>query len=105
MTLIEQVRRKLNITWHDEDTDKRVEEIIASATPTMIHRLGIADASFDFATPGLENTLFLAYCLYAFNHVENEFAGNYADDIAMCQAKHDVAHFRKIAGESNAESS
>ena len=33
MTLIEQVKRKLNITWNDEETDKRINDIIASAVP------------------------------------------------------------------------
>lgn len=105
MTLIDQVRRKLNITWADVDTDGRVDDIIASAIPTMIHRLGIADADYDFSTPGLENTLFLAYCLYEYNHAANEFADNYAQDIATCRAIHEVAYHKKMEADANAESS
>ena len=73
MPLIEQVRRKLNITWNDEETDKRINDIIASAVLVLKHKLGIADADFDFSAPGLENLLFLAYCLYEWNHAAHEF--------------------------------
>lgn len=92
-TLFEQVRRKLNITWEDEDTDARVEDIIKSAIPTLIHKLGITDKDFDFSVAGQENKLFLAYCLYEYNHCANEFDANYAQDIAEVQAKNDVAYY------------
>ena len=46
-TLLGQVRRKLNITWDDDDTTARIEEIIESAIPTMLHKLGIADPDFE----------------------------------------------------------
>lgn len=92
MSLIEQVRRKLNITWSDEETDKRVNDIIASAMPILKHKLGIADADFDFSAPGLENLLFLAYCLYEWNHAVNEFDSNYANELAQCRAIREVSY-------------
>lgn len=101
MNLIDQVKRKLNITWSDEDTDGRVKDIIASAEPIMRHKLGIADAAFDFATPGLENQLFKSYCLYDWNHAANEFDDNYANDIAQCRAVHEVDYHKRVEGESN----
>ena len=92
--LIAQVKRKLNITWSDEDTDARVQEIIQSAIPTMKHKLGIADdTDFDFSVPGVENTLFLSYCLYDWNHCVNEFDDNYCNDVAQTRARYDVAHY------------
>ena len=84
--LIEQVRRKLNITWEDDDTTSRIEEIIASAIPSLCFKLGIFQADFDFSVAGAENTLFINYCLYEWNHCLNEFDGNYANDIAQVQA-------------------
>lgn len=86
MGLLEQVKRKLNVTWDDETTDARIEEIIASAIPTLKHRLGIVDDNFDFSESGMENTLFKNYCLYEWNHCVNEFYDNYADDIAQIRA-------------------
>lgn len=88
-----QVKRKLNITWTDEDTDSRVEEIIQSAIPALLHKLGIADPNFDFSVPSMENDLFKAYCFYEWNHCLNEFDDNYANNIAQVRMKHEVEYF------------
>ena len=95
-----QVRRKLNITWDDDDTTARVEEIIESAIPIMLHKLGIVDPDFDFSKPGQENNLFKSYCLYEWNHCANEFDDNYANDIGQVRAKHEVAHYLAESGET-----
>lgn len=100
--LLEQVRRKLNITWDDDETTSRLIEIINSAIPYLLHRLGIADHDFDFAVPGMENTLFLAYCLYEWNHAANEFADNYAELIATVRARHEVEHYQRNGASEDA---
>lgn len=105
MSLIDQVKRKLDITWVDEDTDRRVSDIVDSVTPVLKHRLGITEPEFDFSKAGLENMLFLALCLYEWNHSANEFWNNYADDIATCQALHEVANYRAREGDSDAATS
>ena len=97
--LLEQVKRKLNITWKDDDTEARVTDIIGSAIPTMIHKLGIADPDFDFSEAGMENNLFKAYCLYEYNHCANEFDDNYANEIAQIRAKHEVANTEVVDDE------
>ena len=91
--LLIQVKDKLNITWEDEDTDRRVKKIIASAIPDLLHRLGITDKDFDFSKDGAENTIFLAYCLYEWNHALNEFEDNYSKMIAQVRAKNEVARY------------
>jgi hypothetical protein len=91
--LVAQVKRKLNITWNDDDTTNRVQDIIQSAIPALKHKLGIADPDFDFANPGMENDLFKAYCLYEFNHCLNEFDANYANDILQVRAKYEVEDY------------
>lgn len=101
--LLEQVKRKLNVTWEDDDTTTRVEELIASAIPTMIHKLGIADQSFDFSVPSMENTLFKNYCLYEWNHCVNEFDDNYSNEIAQLQAKHMVKYYQESGDQSDEE--
>ena len=93
--LVNQVKRKLNITWNDEDTEARVADIMAAAIPTLIHKLGIADPDFDFSKAGTENTLFLAYCLYEYNHCVNEFDSNYSNEIAQVRAKHLVKYYEE----------
>lgn len=92
-TLFEQVKRKLNITWDDEETTARIEEIIESAIPDMIHILGITDSDYDFSTAGAENVLFLSYCLYEWNHTLNEFDENYSNKIAQVRSKWEVKHY------------
>lgn len=92
-TLLAQVRRKLNITWEDTDTDNRVYDIINQAEAAMLYKLGIAAPEFDFSADGVENTLFLAYCLYLYNHCENEFDENYRENIMQARAIHEVKQY------------
>ncbi len=94
MALVEQVKRKLDITWQDADTDRRVSDIMDTAAITLRHKLGITESAYDFSEAGLENLLFLALCLYEWNHAANEFEPNYANEIAQCRAMHDVAYYR-----------
>lgn len=96
--LIAQVKRKLNITWNDEETNSRIAEIIQSAIPALKHKLGIADPDFDFAVPGIENDLFKSYCFYEWNHCKNEFDDNYANDILQVRQKNEVAHYLEVNG-------
>lgn len=91
--LIEQVRRKLNVTWEDTDTTLRIQEMIESAVPDLIHKLGITDSDFDFSAPSAEHSLFLAYCLYEWNHALDEFDLNYARMIAQVRQKHEVTQY------------
>lgn len=88
--LLQQVRRKLNITWSDPDTDNRVSDIANQAKSVMLFKLGITDDAFDFSEAGIENVLYLAYCLYLYNHCENEFDDNYLGMILQARSKHEV---------------
>ena len=88
--LLQQVRRKLNITWSDPDTDNRVSDIATQAKSVMLFKLGITDDAFDFSEAGIENVLYLAYCLYLYNHCENEFDDNYLGMILQTRSKHEV---------------
>lgn len=99
-----QVRRKLNITWSDPDTDARVADIMAAAAAHLLYQLGISDADFDFSAAGIENTLFLAYCLYEWNHALDEFEQNYLGMILAARARHEVgqaAGYDSDSGDAN----
>ena len=100
LVLLEQVKRKLNITWEDADTDALVEEIVASAIPIVKHKLGIV-GDFDFSVAGMENNLFRNYCLYEYNHCVNEFDGNYSNEIAQIRAVHEVESYISESGDLN----
>ena len=88
--LEEKVKRKLNITWDDADTNNRVSDIIGQAKSVISHKIGITDTDYDFSVNGLVGTLFLAYCLYLYNHCENEFDDNYRGDILQARAIFEV---------------
>ena len=88
--LLLQVKRKLNITWNDTDTDNRVSDIIEAAKSVMSFKLGITDTAFDYSVAGIENVLLLAYCLYLYNHCENEFDENYKALILQARSKYEV---------------
>lgn len=92
--LTQQVKRKLNITWDDEETNARVDEIMGDVAPWLIHKLGITDPEYDFSAPGTERTLFLACCLYEWNHIpRDEFEENYKRTIKHVQDQNDVKHY------------
>lgn len=94
--LTKQVKRKLNVTWEDEETNARVDDIMCSVAPWLIHKLGIADADYDFGIPGDEHDLYLNCCLYEWNHIpRDEFEENYKHTIANVQARYEVAHYMK----------
>lgn len=100
-TLIKQVKRKCNITWEDEETTSRLNDIINSAIPDLSHKLGITDENFDFSVAGTENTLFLAYCFYDWNNVLNEFEDNYSKMIAQVRDKYAVELYLASEGSPN----
>lgn len=87
-TLLQQVKDKLNITWSDADTERRVTNIILNAEKTLINKLAITNDNYDFSVVGEENNIFLAYCLYEFNHESNNFDFNYSNDISQIRRKH-----------------
>lgn len=94
--LTKQVKRKLNITWEDEDTNARVDDIMGDVGPWLIHKLGITDPGFDFSVPGTERSLYLACCLYEWNHIpRDEFEENYSHTIADVRARHEVKNYVK----------
>lgn len=96
-TLLKQVKHKLNITWSDTDTDDRVLDIISQAKAVMLHKIGITDKAFDFSESGIVNVLFLSYCLYLYNHCENEFEDNYLSDLLQARAIYEVEQNENIS--------
>lgn len=93
--LASQVKRKLNITWDDQDTDARIADMATNAVPTLAFKLGVNDTAFDWSDAGQENLLIVNYCFYEWNHAANEFDAAYSDDIAQVRAKWEVKQFEE----------
>lgn len=47
-TVVDAVLRKLNVTWEDETTEARVNDVIGAVSPALALRLGL-DAAHEFA--------------------------------------------------------
>lgn len=90
--LLEDLKRKLNITWEDEDTNFRLVEIIEDAKIILNHKLG---GSIDYSQNGIEHSLFLNYCMYSWNNCTNEFDKNYMNEIYQVRAINEVKHYEE----------
>lgn len=80
--LLSDVKDRLNITWDNENTDKRLFSMIEDAELYLNHLLG---AECDYSAPGMFRKLFLNYAMYSFNHCEDEFEEAYRKDILKLQ--------------------
>lgn len=88
---LDMIKRHLNITWSDHDTDLKLVEMMADAVKALNHMLG---AEIDYFSAGIERRLFLNYMLYSWNDCLNEFDSAYQSEI------YKIRHIYEIAGES-----
>ncbi len=80
-TPLDAVRRKLNVTWSDEDTDARVEDVVATVSPRLSALLAYPAGHAFAPTDGQSWMLFLNGCLYEFSDAWDDFEANYAKEI------------------------
>lgn len=85
MALVDKVRRKLRVTYRDDEVDERIDEIMEQADADLRSMLAITERSFTFKDGGTEQALFLAYCFYEWNDALDDFEVNYAEKIAKCR--------------------
>lgn len=86
------VKRHLNITWSDTDTESKLIDRMCDAEAALNHKLG---ATIDYFVPGQERELYLAYMLYSWNDCLNEFDEAYRDEIIQIRHKYEVAAARE----------
>lgn len=85
--LLQLLRNELFITWEDEETIMRLQRIILNAIPTMNYKLG---ADIDYSEDGIEQNLFINYCVYVYNGCANEFDTNYFNEIMQVRMRYEV---------------
>lgn len=90
--LLQLVKDKLKITWEDENTDRELITLIDDAENSLNNKLG---AAIDYTAPGQERRLFLNYCLYAYNNMENEFDNNYLNEIMQIRMLYEVEQYEE----------
>lgn len=93
-TLLKLVKRRLKITWENENTEEELTSMIEDADAYMDHLLG---AEIDYSAPGIFRKLFLNYSMYSYNHCEDEFEDAYRKDILKCRAIVEVKRFEENA--------
>lgn len=81
------VRRKLNVTWDDEGTAARLEDVISTVTPALAARLGLP-ADHEFVRGDPDMALFLSACLYEFSDALDDFWENYRRDLDQARLLH-----------------
>ena len=86
-SLVDQVKRHLNITWTDTDTDAKVIDMMLDAEIALNHKLG---AEVNYFTPGQERRLYLNYLLYAYNDCLNDFDAAYRAEILQIRHRYEV---------------
>ena len=74
------VRRKLNVTWTDEDTDARLQDVVETVSPRLARLVGYP-STHEFTSADDAWGLFLNGCLYEFSDAWDDFERNYANEI------------------------
>lgn len=80
------VKRKLSISWDDQQTDLRVADVIDATTAWLNSRLGFPAAHSYSSADGEPWPLFLNACLYEWSNALDAFAESYAAEIRSCRA-------------------
>lgn len=76
--LLSDVRNYLDITFEDEETDKKLKGIIERG---MVYLDDKADGRLDYSEDGKAKALLLDYCRYARNHCLELFEENFRSDL------------------------
>ena len=82
--LLEDVRNYLDITYEDDETDKKLTGII---TRGMYYLDGLAGASQDYSKEDVPRALLLDYCRYARNNVSELFEKNFRSELIALRIK------------------
>lgn len=80
-TVMAAVRRKLNVSWEDETTNARLDDVVATVSPRLSSLLGYPVDHPFMEADGAAWGLFLNGCLYEFSDAWDDFTSNYADEI------------------------
>lgn len=78
MSLLEDVRNYLDITWDDPEGDKKLSGIIERGKKYLD---GLAGAALDYDAEDTPKALLLDYVRYVRSDALDEFQGNYLHDL------------------------
>lgn len=90
--LIDEVKRYLDITWNDEDTEKNVKEYIKYAKQCLNEDVG---TDIDYDTDLKARKLLLNHCRYQKNKDDEFFEENFSKDINNLRFKYAVKDLKE----------
>lgn len=90
--IVDMVKRHLNITWYDTDTDEKIMDAMVDAEAALNHKLG---ATIDYFQAGPERKLYLNYLLYDWNNALEQFDAAYRAEILQIRHKYEVQAYRE----------
>lgn len=91
-SVLDAVRRKLNVTWDDDTTEYRITDVVAAVSPALALRCGL-EITHEFAPGEPEWMLFLNACLYEYSDALDDFWGNYALEIGAAHLRNATEEF------------
>lgn len=87
-SLLVEARNEVQVTWVDEETDKRLKRHIQNGSRLLKKHCGVEDE--DLQEGGKANALFLAYVRRAFDGDISGFVKDYIGDIVDLQLESEV---------------
>ena len=88
--LLDDIKTYLDITWDDEQTNRRITGLIEDGMAYLDDKLGEAG---DYQSPGYPRTLLKEYVRYARDAALDVFENNYQSLILAMQADRGVMNF------------
>ena len=88
--LIDSVKNYLDITWNDNQTDKKLSGIIARGIKYID---GVSGTENDYTIDDKPKELLLEYCRYVRSNALPEFQNNYLSELLTLQINQEVADY------------
>jgi hypothetical protein len=88
--LLSDVKIYLDITWTDENTDKKITGIIERGIKYID---GVAGAAQDYTIEDKPRELLFDYCRYIRSNALPEFQANYLPELLTLQMRQEVADY------------
>lgn len=89
-SLLADAKCRLNITWEDEQTDKRLASILADGMAYIDDKLGEPG---DYEAPSYARLLLMEYVRYARDEAMDVFEQNYLSSLLAARDERRVARF------------
>lgn len=93
--ILVELKSRLDITWEDNITNKRLSNIIKNSIPKLNRLIGVDTINYTDEGYEEELELLLNYCMYAWENKSELFKTNYIDDILSLRQKYEVEDYRE----------